>query len=143
MKKLNIKERGTDKKSLLGYSVKGAFLGMLITMAIIFVLAAMMQTGVLPVTLRDTLMLVAVILGATASGLYCAGKRGGGVVVAGLTASAAYALLILLGTLLFRRSGGEAPITMRIIIAAVAGGCFGGVLKLHRKRKISRLRRKI
>jgi len=140
MKKLNIKERGTDKKSLLGYSVKGAFLGMLITMAIIFVLAAMMQTGVLPVTLRDTLMLVAVILGATASGLYCAGMRGGGVVVAGLTASGPYALL---GTLLFRRSGGEAPISMRIIIAAVAGGCFGGVLKLHRKRKISRLRRKI
>ena len=141
MKKSNKKERGTDKRSLIRYSFKGALLGMLITMAIIFVLAVLMRSGALPVTLGDTLILVAVILGATAGGLYCAGRQGGGVVVAGLTSAAAYALLILLGTMLFRKNGGEAMLTMRIIIASVAGGCFGGVLKLHRKNKKSRLRR--
>ncbi len=141
MKKSNKKERGTDKKSLIRYSFKGALIGMLITMAIIFILAVLLRSGALPVTLRDTLILIAVILGATVSGLYCAGRQGGGVVVAGLTASAAYALLILLGTMLFRKNGSEAMLTMRIIIAAVAGGCFGGVLKLHRKNKKSRLRR--
>ena len=104
MKKSNKKERGAGKKSLIQYSVKGAFLGMLITMAIIFILAAFMQTGTIPVSLKDTLILVAVILGATISGLYCAGRQGGGVVVAGLTAAAAYVVLILLGTMLFRKN---------------------------------------
>ncbi|MFB0920881.1 MAG: TIGR04086 family membrane protein [Oscillospiraceae bacterium] len=141
MKKSRKKERGADKKSLIQYSVKGAFLGLLITMAVIFVMAVLMLSGTLTETLRDTLILVAVILGATVSGLYCAGRQGGGVVVAGLTAAAAYAVMILLGTLLFRKNGNEAMLTMRIIIAAVAGGCFGGVLKLHRKNKKSRLRK--
>ncbi len=141
MKKSNKIERSAGKKSLIRYSVRGAFLGVIITMAIIFILAALMLTGALPESLRDTFILVAVILGATVSGIYCAGRQGGGVVVAGLTAAAFYVVLILLGTLLFRKSSDEAALTMRIIIAAVAGGCFGGVLKLHRKRKKSKLRR--
>lgn len=141
MKKSNKIERGMDKKSLIRNSAIGAFLGMVITMAMIFVLAALMHSGTLPESLRDTFILVAVILGATVSGLYCAGRQGGGVVVAGLTAAAAYVVLILLGTMLFRKNSDDAALTMRIIIAAVAGGCFGGVLKLHRKSKKSRLRR--
>ncbi|PKM73982.1 MAG: TIGR04086 family membrane protein [Firmicutes bacterium HGW-Firmicutes-16] len=141
MKKSKKIERSADKKSLIRYSVRGAFLGVVITMAIIFIMAALMLTGALPESLRDTFILVAVILGATVSGLYCAGRQGGGVVVAGLTAAAFYVVLILLGTMLFRKNSDEAMLTIRIIIAAVAGGCFGGVLKLHRKRKKSKLRR--
>lgn len=141
MKKSSKKERGTGKKSLIRHSAIGAFLGLLITMAIILIMALLVMKGALSVSLRDTLILVAVIIGATASGLYCAGRQGGGVVVAGLTAAAAYVILILVGTMLFRRNGEEAALTMRVIIAAVAGGCFGGVLKLHRKKKKSKLRR--
>ena len=141
MKKSSKIERGMGKKSLIRHSAIGAFLGLAITMAFIFIVALVMMKGAFNVSLRDTLLLVAVILGATISGLYCAGRQGGGVVVAGLTAAAAYVILILLGTMLFRRNGNEAALTIRIIIAAVAGGCFGGVLKLHRKKKKSKLRR--
>lgn len=141
MKKVNIKERGLSKKGLIKNSAAGALLGMIITMAMLFLCAALMLSGTVPSALRDALILVTVIVGATVSGLYCAGRQGRGVVTAGLASSAAYVVLILLCTVLFRKNGNETALTTRIIIAAVAGGCFGGVLKLHRKRKISRLRR--
>lgn len=141
MKKSNNKERGTDKKGLVKHSIKSALLGLIVTMAFMFIISALMLTGAVPDSLKDTMILVAVVIGATASGLYCASKRGGGVVVAGITAAAAYIILVLLGTILFGKSGDGPALTLKIIIASVAGGCFGGVLKLNKKRKKSRLRR--
>ena len=141
MTKSNKKESGVDGKTLIKHSVAGAIIGMLITMAAILIFAALMLAGVLPETLRDSLILVSVIVGATVGGVFCAGRQGGGVVVAGLSSAAAYVLLVLLGTMLFKKNSDEIALTLRIIIAALAGGCFGGVLKLHRKRKKSRLRR--
>jgi len=141
MKKSNKKEGGTGTKALLKNAVRGAVFGMILTAAFIFLFSVLMLTGTLPETLSDTLILVAVLLGSILGGLYCAGKQGGGVVTAGLTAAAAYVILVLLGTMLFRKSGVDGTLTLRVLIAAVAGGCFGGVLKLHRKGKKSKLRR--
>jgi NhaP-type Na+/H+ or K+/H+ antiporter len=81
------------------------------------------------------------LAGAAAGGARCAAKQGGGVVTDGLAASGVYVLLALFGTLAFRKSGAEDVLTVRVIIAAVAGGCFGAVLKLNRKKKKSRLKR--
>jgi len=141
MRKSNKKEGGTGKKVFLKNAVRGAALGMIITTVLIFVFSVLMLTGTLPETLIDTFILISVLLGAIVSGLYCAGKQGGGVVTAGLTAAVAYVVLVLLGTMLFRKSGVDGTLTLRVLIAAVAGGCFGGVLKLHRKGKKSKLRR--
>ena len=141
MTKSNKKDSGVDTKSLIKHSTAGAAIGMLATMMAILVFAALILTGTLPEKLRDTFVLVSVILGATLGGLYCAGRQGGGVVTAGLSSAAVYVLLALMGTLLFGRNSDETVLTLRIIIAASAGGCFGGVLKLHRKKKKSRLRR--
>ena len=114
---------------------------MLLTVAAILVFSVLIVSGAIPESLRDTLILVSVILGATLGGLYCAGRQGGGVVIAGLSSAAAYILLILVFTLLFGRKSGETALTFRIIIATVAGASFGAVLKLHRKKKKSKLRR--
>jgi putative membrane protein (TIGR04086 family) len=141
MKKTSKKEAATGTKGLLQNAVKGGILGLLVTMGLLFAVSALTLAGVLPATLGDTFIILAVILGATLSGLYCAGRQGGGVVVAGLAAAAAYAVLLLLGTMLFRKSGNEPAMTLKLILAAVAGGCFGGVLKLNRKHKKSKLRR--
>ena len=135
------KESGVDKKGLIKRSLTGAIIGLLITMAAIFVFAALMVSGTLPETMKDSFVLVSVLLGATLSGVSCASRQGGGVITAGLSSAAAYVLLVLIGTILFKRNTGEIALTLRIIIAAIAGGAFGGVLKLHRKNKKSRLRR--
>ena len=141
MTKSNKKESDADVKRLIKHSMLGAIIGMLVTMAALLIFASLMLTGVLPETLRDSFILVTVILGATLSGVLCAGRQGRGVITAGLSSAAAYVVLVLLGTMLFKKNSDEIALTLRIIIAAVAGGCFGGVLKLHRKKKKSRLRR--
>lgn len=137
----NKKENGAGRKSLIKHSAVSAALGILLTMAAIFVFSVLIASGAIPESLSDTLILVSVILGATLGGLYCAGRQGGGVVIAGLSSAAAYILLILVFTLLFGRKSGETALTFRIIIATVAGASFGAVLKLHRKKKKSKLRR--
>ena len=137
----NKKENSTGRKGLIKHSAVGAAMGMLLTMAIILIFSVFIASGDIPSSLRDALILVSVILGAMLAGLYCAGKQGGGVVIAGLSSGAAYIVLILAATLLFGKNGGETALTFRIIIATVAGASFGSVLKLHRKKKKSKLRR--
>ena len=135
------KESGVDGKSLIRHSLAGAVIGIFITMVVILIFAALMVTGALPESLRDTFILVAVLAGATVSGVFCAGRQGRGVVTAGLSSAVAYVLLVLLITLIFKDNSNEMALTLRIILAVIAGGTFGGVLKLHRKNKKSRLRR--
>jgi len=142
MNKTNQKEN--DGKSIIRHSIVGAVLGMLMTLIIIFGLSVLMMTGVLPETMRDSFIIVSVLLGATISGLYSAGKEGRGVITAGVLSSVGYIILLLIGTLIFFKDGNNAEssaITLKEIIAAVAGGCFGGVLRLHKKGKKSRLRK--
>jgi len=141
MTKANKKESGVDVKKLIRHSAAGAVIGLLVTMMAILGFAALMLSGTLPETLLDSLVLVSVIMGATLGGVFCAGRQGRGVITAGLSSAVAYVLLALIGTMLFQKNNEEIALTLRVIIAAVAGGCFGGVLKLHRKRKKSRLRK--
>lgn len=133
----------TGKRGLLTNAAKGAALGFGVSLVLLLVVAALMLGGLFSEALADSLVLVCVLVGATAGGLRCAGKQGGGVVVAGLCAAGFYVLFVLMGTLLFKKTGAEEMLTMRVLIASVAGGCFGGVLKLNRKRKKSRLRRRV
>lgn len=137
----NRNENTKDGISLIRNAIKAALIGLVITITVMLGLSALMLIGAFDESLMDTLVLVAVIIGATVSGLSCAGKQGRGVVIAGLAAAAAYAVLVIVLTILFGGNNAEPALTLRVIIASVAGGCFGGVLKLHKKRKKSRLRR--
>ena len=142
MNKTNQKE--SENKGLIKHSIIGAVLGMLMTIIIIFALSILMMTSKLNESLCDSFVIVSVMLGTTISGLYCAGKQGRGVITAGLLSSLAYIILLLLGTLIFSKNGNNAEsaaLTIKEIVAAVAGGCFGGVLRLYKKGKKSRLRK--
>ena len=146
MEKTRKKTIQTGKGGLIFNAVKGAALGYGVSLVMLLVMAALLLGGLFSASLTDSLILVCVLAGATVGGLYCAGKQGGGVVVAGLCAAGFYVLFVLLATLLFKRpevkGSAEGVLTMKVLIASVAGGCFGGVLKLNRKRKKSKLRRK-
>lgn len=136
-KKTNRKEEG----GLIKYAVVGGALGFGTSLVLLLLLAGLMLGGALAENLADSLILVAVLFGAAVGGLYCAGKQGGGVVVAGLASAGAYVLMLLLATMLCKKAGAENMLTVKAMVAAVAGGCFGGVLKLNKKRKKSKLRR--
>lgn len=143
MKNTNQKESNKNI-GLLKHSSVSAVLGMLTTLLIIFGISVLMLTGALPQTMCDSFIIVSVLLGATISGVYCAGKQGRGVITAGVVASIAYIVLLLFVTFISMKSGDNAEnaaLTLKEIIAAVAGGCFGGVLRLYKKGKKSRLRK--
>lgn len=142
MKKFVQKENGGGGMSLIRHSAVGAIIGMLVTILAVFLFSAAMTTELLPVSMSDTFVIVSVIVGTTVSGVYCAKKQGTGVITAGFASAAAYIVLALIGTLMFMRKGPEPALTLKVIIAAVAGGGFGGVLKLRRKNNKSRLRKK-
>jgi|GEM_PF-1885381 len=136
------KREDKNAVSLIENSAVGAIIGLLVTFAALLPVSALMVEKVLPVAMSDAFTLASVIIGTTFGGVHCARRQGRGVIIAGLAASGVYVLLVFLGTLLFMKRGAEAPLTLKIIIAAVAGGCFGGTLKLGRRTKKSRLRRK-
>ncbi len=142
MKKSVQKESNGNGVSLIRHSTVGAILGMLITMLAVLAFSAAMTTEMLPVSMSDSFVIVSVILGTAVSGVYCAKRQGSGVITAGFAAAGVYIILVLLGTLMFMKKGSDPSLTLRVIIAAVAGGGFGGVLKLRGKNKKSRLRKK-
>ncbi|MEG1460864.1 MAG: TIGR04086 family membrane protein [Oscillospiraceae bacterium] len=135
------KEKENTLLELLIKSAVGAALGTVLTLLLVFGFAAGIRGGQLPSSLSDAFIIVSVIAGTILGGAFSAGKQGRGVVVSGLTAAAMYIIPLLIITLLFGNSQGEGSLTLKIIIAAVAGGCFGGVLRLHRKNTKSRFRK--
>jgi len=142
MRKSNQTESKSNSMSLIRHSAVGAVLGMLITMLVVLGFSAAMTAEVLPVSMSDSFIVVSVIVGTTFSGVYCAKRQGRGVITAGLAAAGMYVVLVLLGTLMFMKRGNDPSLTLKVIIASVAGGGFGGVLKLRGKSKRSHLRKK-
>lgn len=141
MNKTRQNKSETTIKSLTLYAAVGAGLGLLSTLLILFGVSALLVTGSVPASLKDALILAAILMGTTVGGFYCAGRRGGGVVTAGLISSLAYVVLLLVGILMFKKGDTETSLLLRQMVASVAGGCFGGVLRLHKKTKKSRLRK--
>ena len=139
MKKTN--EKGIDALALIRHAALGAAWGIALTIVVIFIFAAVLIAGRLPSSLMDPFIIVSVIIGTALSGAYCAKKQGGGVITAGVSTAAVYVLLLLIGSMMFGQNSTEAPLTLELIIAALAGGIFGGVLKLNKKRKKSKLRK--
>ena len=139
-----MKKTAKNEKSLADlarYSAIGAAQGVMLTIAVMFIFAAAMRIGWLPASLSNTFIIASVVAGSACGGWYCAKKQGRGVVTAGACSAAAYIILILIGTMLFAKSGTEPGLTLRVIIASGAGGVFGGVMKLNRTNKKLKNRR--
>ena len=141
MKERGRREKPTGKKGLTADALAGAVAGMVVTLLLLLLFSALLAKGKLPADTLDEFVLVSVLLGTAFGGFRCAGKQNGGAVTAGALTALLYILLLLLCTLFFRKSGNGPQLILKEMIAAVAGGCFGGVLRLHKKTKKSRLRR--
>ncbi len=128
-------------KLLIKYGLEGVALSMVLTLALLFIVALAVSTGAASEKLADSLMITALILATTAGGVYCASKRGEGVITAGAVCSGLYIIAAIFLGMLLPKQGQDGGMLLRVIIASVAGGTFGGVLKLNRKNKKSRLRK--
>ena len=141
MKKTGEKKQGGT--GLLQTALKSAVLGVLLTLLLLLGVAALIISRTVSPDMSDEFVVCCVLLGATLSGAHCAKLRGGGVITAGLTAAAIYLAIILMVSVFTVKSEAEGPLTVKIILASVAGGCFGGVLRLYRKTKKSKIRKRI
>lgn len=137
------KQKTEGRKELLRCAGINGAIGFIITMLLLFVLAVLIVTGTIPADMWDEYVICSVIIGALIGGRRCAKKMESGVVTAGAAAALGYMILVLAGTVFTAKSPENGTLTMKILIAAPAGGCFGGATKLYRRTKKSKIRRKI
>ncbi len=137
----SIKEKKKPKSDLFKHAFVGSVMGLLISLAVMPLFALIISTGLVQESLADSFVVISVIIGGAAAGLYCAGKQGRAVVTAGAASAASYILLVLLITMMTAKRSGQESMILKVMIASVAGGTFGGVLRLSRKKKKSRLRK--
>jgi putative membrane protein (TIGR04086 family) len=142
MKKGKRRAAQTGEGMLAQEATRGAAFAMAVTLALLLLFSALLAKGKAPAALLDDFVLLSVLLGCSCGAYRCAGKQQGGVVTAGVVTALAYIALLLLCTLFFRSEGGGPQMIVREMIASVAGGCFGGVLRLHKKTQKSRLRKR-
>ena len=142
MKKGKRRAAQTGEGMLAQEATRGAAFAMAVTLALLLLFSTLLAKGKAPAALLDDFVLLSVLLGCSCGAYRCAGKQQGGVVTAGVVTALAYIAPLLLCTLFFRSEGGGPQMIVREMIASVAGGCFGGVLRLHKKTQKSRLRKR-
>lgn len=125
----------TAAKNALGAIVLTAILLALVTVLII--------SGVLPSDMADEFVICSVIISTAIAAMRCAKKMGSGVITAGLAVSGIYLAVILAVTIFTPKLVGEGALTLKIIIAAAAGGAFGGATRLYKRTKKSKIRKRI
>lgn len=109
----------------------------------LLLLAVLYGRGVLSSDIMPETVIAAVFLSGTVSGLVCARKKGGGALIAGAVGGLSIAALILIGTIFTQGGRVISPEFLKLAIAALAGGVFGGALLLGRKSKIHKNYKKV
>ncbi|HHU22368.1 MAG TPA: TIGR04086 family membrane protein [Clostridiales bacterium] len=139
---IKTEEERVSYSGLLISSAMGGAVGTVLSIILLFVFAFLISEGKLPESLSEPLVVAAAFVGATASGVASAKRQGRGVVVSGICGGIAYMIIILLVTALGGSGGVFGPMTLKLVICAVAGGAFGGTLCSGGKKKKRRRRRK-
>lgn len=137
------KDPKEGKSKLLRCAAISGGLGFALTMLLLFLVAVLTVSGVIPANMKDEYVICSVIIGAIISGARCAKVMGSGVITAGLAAAGACLIFVLAGSIFTVKPAGNEALTLKIIIASLAGGCFGGATRLYRKTKKSKIRKRI
>ena len=138
-------ERKGKGRQRLRWYVFGPLVGAAAFAAFGLACAMLLERQVPPASTIEVLTIACVFAGAAAGGAAAAKRRGGGAIEAGLACGLTLAAVVVVAAL---AAPGEGPVTascLRFVIAALAGGGFGGALCLNRgksKRRKSRLGRK-
>lgn len=142
-KKRGLRPKNAAPERLLLTAAKSAAVGLGVSVILLLAVAGGIVSGAIAQDMGDEFVICCVLIGSALAGFICAKKRGGGVVTAGITASAIYLLVILFGSIFTAGEAENGTIILKIIIASASGGAFGGVLCLYKKTKKSKLRKKI
>lgn len=136
-------KQGTSNSTILliKSGTLAAVIGMLLTMILLLGVAVLTENGAVPEKMRDAFILAATLIGSAIAGAVCAKKSGRGAVTSGMTAAAIFIAIVLLGTIINGDNAGNDALSIRAVLAIIAGCVIGGVLKLHRNGKKRRKRR--
>ena len=133
----SVEQKG-KKRSRLRWYVLGPVLGAVVSALLLYITAVLLERQILPYSLAGELVIACLFLGSTAGGAGAAKRRGSAPLPSGLTAGAALTAAVVVVSLMAQGEGAISADCLRHVIAAVAGGAFGGALCLNRgggKRK--------
>ena len=125
-------ERKGKKRSRLRWYIFGPVLGAVVTILLLYLTAMLLERQILPYSLAREFVIACLFLGSAAGGAAAAKRRGSAALPSGLAAGAAIAAAVVILSLMVQ--GAVSANCLRNVIAAVAGGAFGGALCLDRGR---------
>lgn len=131
-------ERKGKKRSRLKWYAFGPALGAVAAAALLYLTAVLLERQILPYSLAGDFVIACLLFGSTAGGAAAAKRRGSAPLPSGLIAGSALAAAVVVVSLMAQGEGALSADCLRHVIAAVAGGAFGGALCLNRgggKRK--------
>ena len=118
------KRRGTK----LRWYISGPLLGVGVCVVMMLVTALLVESGTLPPGVLEYLVIACVFIATTAAGIASAIRRGRGALETGVAAGGIMLLIILLATLIAPGGKIMSPMFLKLAIASIAGGAFGGAL---------------
>lgn len=134
--------RQTWRKQKLKWYLLGPIACLVSLPVLIYACALLVAKEVLPFELLEELVIACVFLSGTFGGLAACAARGGKVMQTGLTVGAILAGGIVIATLVMPGEGVLNAQCLRHVIAALAGGAFGGALSIKHKRGDKRRRKR-
>lgn len=138
-----IAERASKQTGINRWYVKGPLLGAFSSAALMYACALLFAKEVLPYGLLPYITIACVFAGCAAGGALAASARGKGRLPAGLMSGAAVLLLILIFTFASEDGSPASPQFVKMAIAALGGGIFGGALSAGRASKMHKKKRRI
>ncbi len=127
-------ERKGKQRSRLRWYIFGPVLGAVVTIVLLYLTAMLLERQILPYSLAREFVIACLFLGSAAGGAAAAKRRGSAALPSGLAAGAAIAAAVVILSLMVQGEGAVSANCLRNVIAAVAGGAFGGALCLDRGR---------
>ncbi len=122
------KRRGTKLK----WYISGPLIGIVVCVLLMLVTALLVEGGTLPPGVLKYLVIACVFLASAAAGTTSALRRGRGALETGLASGGIILFVILIATLI--APGGKiiSPMFLKLSVASIAGGAFGGALCARR-----------
>lgn len=127
-------EKRNRRSGGLKWYTMGPLAGAAATALLVFGCALLLEREVFPASTLAVLTLACVFAGSAVGGLVSAKRRGRGALESGGLCGLCLAALIVTAALIAPGSGPAAAACLRFVLAAAAGGLFGGALGMDRGR---------
>lgn len=139
---------GTERKKRRGTKLEwyasGPVVGFCVCVVLMLGTSLLVESGTLPSGVLEYLVIACVFLACVVAGMVSAIRRGRGALEAGIASGGILFLVILIATLVAPGGKIMSPMLLKLAIASIAGGAFGGAICAKRSgtsQKRSRRRR--